>query len=82
MISKISRILVEITIFLKRYVVKCRNMMQDSTFPQTIECGIVTYTTVNSRGRIEYKTSEVVDEEKITSSLSILYDNIRWQEKR
>jgi len=56
--------------------------MQDSTFPQTIECGIVTYTTVNSRGRIEYKTSEVVDEEKITSSLSILYDNIRWQEKR
>jgi len=76
MISKISRILVEITIFLKWYVVKCRNMMQDSTFPQTIECGIVTYTTVNSRGRIEYKTSEVVDEEKITSSLSILYDNI------
>ncbi|MGB7636539.1 MAG: hypothetical protein WCF06_01745 [Nitrososphaeraceae archaeon] len=49
---------------------------------QTIECGIVTYLTVNSRGRIEYKTSEVVDEEKITSSLSILYDNIRWQEKR
>jgi hypothetical protein len=24
---------------------------------QTIEYGIVTYTTVNSRGRIEYKTS-------------------------
>ena len=49
---------------------------------QTIEYGIVTYTTVNSRGRIEYKTSEVVDEEKITSSLNILYDNIQWQEKR
>jgi hypothetical protein len=43
---------------------------------QTIEYGIVTYTAVNSRGRIEYKTSKVVDEEKITSSLSILYDNI------
>lgn len=50
--------------------------------PQTIERGIVTYTTVDSRGRIEYKTSEVVDEEKITSSLNILYDNIQWQEKR
>lgn len=44
--------------------------------PQTIERGIVTYTTVDSRGRIEYKNSEVVDEEKITSSLNILYDNI------
>ena len=43
---------------------------------QTLECGIVKYTTVNSRGRIEYKTREVVAEEKITSSLSILYDNI------
>jgi hypothetical protein len=38
-------------------------------FPsQTLECGIVKYTTVNSRGRIEHKTREVVAEEKITSS--------------
>jgi len=82
MISKISRILVEITIFL----MLCGQMVEyDAGFnvpSQTIEYGIVTYTTVNSRGRIEYKTSEVVDEEKITSSLSILYDNIQWQEKR
>jgi hypothetical protein len=35
---------------------------------QTLECGIVKYTTVNSRGRIEHKTREVVAEEKITSS--------------
>jgi hypothetical protein len=41
----------------------------------------VTYPTVESRRRIEQKTSEVVDEEKMTSSLGILYDNIRWQEK-
>jgi hypothetical protein len=82
MISKISRILVEITIFL----MLCGQMLEyDAGFnapPQTIERGIVTYTTVDSRGRIEYKTSEVVDEEKITSSLNILYDNIQWQEKR
>ena len=36
---------------------------------QTIECGIVMYlTAVDSRGRIEHKTREVVVEEKITSS--------------
>jgi hypothetical protein len=35
---------------------------------QTLECEIVKYTTVNSRGRIERKTREVVAEEKITSS--------------
>ena len=35
---------------------------------QTLECGIVKYTTVNSRGRIEHKTREVVAEEKIISS--------------
>jgi hypothetical protein len=35
---------------------------------QTLGCGIVKYSTVNSRGRIEHKTREVVADEKITSS--------------
>jgi hypothetical protein len=49
--------------------------MEFNVASQTLECGIVKYTTVNSRGRIEHKTREVVAEEKI-HLLSILYDNI------
>lgn len=59
MISKISRILVEITIFL----MLCGQMLEyDAGFnapPQTIERGIVTYTTVDSRGKLNIKLAKL-----------------------
>jgi hypothetical protein len=49
---------------------------------QTIECGIGRIQLLTAEEGLNIKPAQVVDEEKITSSLGILYDNIRWQEKR